>query len=1371
MSEIKIEDLDDSFFSDLRDGNFILVLGAGFSFGVPNKAGGTIPIGEQFVKLTKERFGLTYDLDYSSAAEVWETQIKGDENLISEFKDLFLVDDSKFDSKKYAPIFLPKWYNIFTLNFDDVLEVTQKNTKGNQLKVLSYPHESTDSEEPDILHLHGLINNETTFDTIVFTPTSYAELPFKHHTLYNVLHGDVKDHKKNIVIVGSQFREITVRQKFFKDLPKGNNVRIFHFDIKTELNYVPEFTARGYNFILLDKDKGGIEVFLQFLQAHKDKIENIQVEGAEIINSTFIRRIREGKKFSNADFYTAKQDDDCQWFGIINNFDVVRNDYNRIRGIALSCFNKSARNIVVAVIHGFGGCGKSTLLRRLAVELCDEPFTIVWVKDRQFDDFASDGLEQIKEDRSRNYLVIIEDWYRIADNMKAKEFLLNSQSIRNLRIIIGDRETDGKDYMDYLSEKENQFHLQPEENIKIIHDILIKYPDWKSATERVLKNNAAETTSLFLLLFVIARINEEEFGATEIDFTDPSSAFKDIVKSDLKKINNKYPGLAKALHNWACIYTNYKMFIDFKSFLKIADTYNGNTNVSTDFGNWNANSFLLNRLKNYINVNKISFSKNKNLQAYDFIQFNHDKLAEDGLAQIVIEGWNVFFNTYTKMYDDILLKQFLIAVIEHSEKGKDFFSSIFLAVMLNRQKQSFSSSEKITFIKKLYAKGNYYTHYLNHLADIDIGLSPQELKKYLYELFDKRVIPYFAWLAYFKMVDSENLREAVIKILDAPDFTLIQHELVVAVFYQRGYDEKTKQEIEMAKHNAAIKILTTTDVTLIQSEILIAAFYQKGYDEKTKQELEKAKHNAAIKLLTVQDITLIKHNIIVAAFYQRGYDEKTKQEIEQVKHQAALKILTAPDITLRQTDIVVAAFYQKGHDEKTKQEIEKAKHNAAIRILTAPDINFLRQDTVVAAYNQRGYDEKTKQEIEQVKHQVALKILAAPDITLIQPDIVVVAFKQKGNDEKTKQEIEQVKYQAALKILTAPDITFLQHDIVVAAFYQKGHDEKTKQEIEKAKHNAAIRILTAPDITFLQHDIVVVAFNQKGYDEKTKQELEQAKHQVAVKILSALDITLLQHQMLVGAFYQKGYDEKTKQEIEKVKHQAALKILTAPDITFLQHDIVVAAFYQKGHDEKTKQAIEKAKRKAAIKILSEKNWNETGSLFPVLAALRFYCSLCDFPEIVNQRVNEILNSFLLEPKSKSCRDFYFGLMSIPFHDNALWESHCEYIIVNWRAKDRRGIGSVIHSNKEEPKRIMGVCFSILKHWKEEIALDIKQVYGRPHRGDHIILALGHPLLKEIALKSAKEMAVEEEKNPHTLPKSLLEIVLNIVKSGEFPQWQ
>jgi hypothetical protein len=1243
MNEITLENLDDSFFEDLREGNFILVLGAGFSYGVPNIAGGEIPIGDQFAALTKERFDLKTNLDYSSAAEVWSTKAETEENLLNEFRNLFLVDESKFDSKLYASIFLPNWYNIFTLNFDNVLEVTQQLTQKEQMAVYSYPDDGTDSEDPDILHLHGRIQHDTTFNSIVFTPDSYRDLPDKIHTPYNVLYGDVRTHKKKVLILGSQFKEITVRQKFFKELPKNKSVTIYHFDIKSEVEYVTDFIERDYTFVQLEKSKGGVRHFLQFLQENKDKIENVKIEGAVIINSSFVKRIQEFKNFTKADFYTAKQDDDCQWYGVLNDFDIVRNDYEKILTIARHCFDKNYIKKVAAVIHGIGGCGKSTLLRRLALQLHEEQFKIVWVNDRQFDDFVNKGLERIKEDISRNYLVIIEDWYRLTANENAYEFLSNSEVIRNLRIIIGDREIAGKAYISHLYNFENQFPLLPAENVKIIKEVLDKFPNWKLSAEKVLKNSIEKSTSLFLLLFVIARINEEQFGETEINFSDPTTAFRDIVKSDLKKIYAEYPGLAKALHNWASIYANHKLFIDFTSFLKIADAYNGDVKISDDFCNWNSNFPVMFRLKNYINVYKDSTLKNKKLQSVDLVRFNHDKLAEDGLAYVVLTGWDIFYNPITRKYEnDKLFKTFIKVALEY---GDDYFSSSLLSVVLQHYKLNFSPSEKVEFINKLYNKGNLQTKYLNHLADGDIGLTTPDLKKYLYELLDKKVYPMDLWLAYFFKADRISRCEMAFKILTVPDITSLHHDLVVA------------------------------------------AFRQKGYDEKSILEIEEAKYKAAIKVLTADDITVLIHHIVVVAFNWNGYDEKSKEEIEKVKF------------------------------------------NAAIKILTSPDITFLQHDIVVAAFNQKGYD------------------------------------------EKSNQKIEIYKCEAAIKVLSSPDNIFLQHDIVVAAFHRKGYDEKSVREIEIAKYEATIRILTDPDITILVHHLVVAAFNQNGYDETSNEKIEKAKCEAALKILNSFDITSIQFSSVVAAIHQNGYNEESNNEMGRAKYEAAIKILTWPDITSIQFNIVVAAFHQKGYDEKSNQEMEKAKFDAAVKILEDKNWCSSKNIFKVLAALSFYASKDNLPLIVNDRIQEILTSFLIRPKSKMNRDLYFGLLGLPFFKNAAWVRNCEYVLANWTTKDRRGITNVLHAYKKFPDKIQSVCCSILKDWKREINMAIVQIYGDHHRGDHVKIALGHPNLKDMAFIVAQEMDSEERNNPNTVPEYILPIVSDIVNFNKFPEWK
>ncbi len=1369
MKIIELESLDDSFFDDLREGNFILVLGAGFSYDVPNKAGGTIPIGEQFAQLTKKKFGLNYDLSYSQAAEVWEYKVKDKPELMSEFINLFLVEESKLDLKLYSSIFLPNWYNIFTLNFDNLLEITQEITQRRQMKIFTYPNDGADSEEPDILHLHGIIHRDSTsFDKIVFTPNSYRVLHHKINTPYSVLYGDVNTHKKNIIILGSQFMEDAVREKFFFEMTEDEPIQIYHFDIETKLEYVTEFSKRGYHFIQLNKKKGGTKQFLQFLLDNKDKIKNIQIEGTETINSTFVKKINEHKEFTEADFYTAKQDDDCQWYGVLKDFDIIRNDYPKIKTVAKNCFENKAFKKVAAVIYGNGGCGKSTLLRRLAIELHKEPFFIIWVKDRQFDDFVKKGLDQIKNDKSRNYLVIIEDWYRLSANENTNLFLANTETITNIRIIIGDREIAGKEYISHLYKFENQFPLFPEENEKIINDILNKFEDWKPVADNVLKNNVVKSTPLFLLLFVIARINVEKFGAHEIDFTNPTSAFRDIIKSDLKKINNKFPGLAKALHIWACFYSNYKIHIDFSSFLKIADYYNNNSLITENFLNEEAVFPEKHLLKNYINISVDNTLKVTYLKNVDLVKFNHDKFAEDGLAYITLEGWDLFYDPILKKYsNDRIIKELSKVIIEECEP---VFSSVFTGTLLTFFKKSFSAYEKQGFINKLFSKGILNQGYLNHLADDDIGFSITEIKDYLYELFEKKIYPNITWSAYFKRADNKARYDAAIKLLTKPDLTLLQNQILHIAFNQEGYDKESRKEIHRLKFDIVSTVLDCQEIFTIQ-QIVKTAFNYEGYDEKSRQKLLKRKYDAAIRILSSKDITLLQQ-VAHTAFNQGYYDKQSKIKLEKVKYDAALNILTNHDITSLQNQMVTAAFKRKGYDEESIYNIEKAKHEAAIKILNYEDIIWLQHQTADEAFSQRGYDQQSRKDIEKAKYNAAIKIFTSRDESILQKEILTAAYKQKGYNAASNKKIEKEKYKVAIEILKAKDITLFKNQIVTASFKQEGYGIKSRQAIEEAKFKVANTILSANDITKYQnlYQLVVTVFKYEGYDEASRKEIEEIKPISALKILNNPDVTVIHYQIVVAAFKYKSCGKKLRIEIEKAKCEAAIKILSNHDkIPHIQ--VLIACLKQEGYDDASINELNSVKDKVAINILRDNNYYTKRNRLLILAALSYFSS-SDVPsDLVVNQINKIINTFKRNPGIQINRAYYFGLLKIPFHKNVLWKSQCRYIITNWQSCSRLGITCVIYSHSEKKDVIRNLCKMILKSWKSEIFIEISQIIGRSQRGDHIKLALGHPDLKKEAIIAANEMLTEENLKPNTLPDTLLEVVLKIVKEEpEFPDW-
>lgn len=509
------------------------------------------------------------------------------------------------------------------------------------------------------------------------------------------------------------------------------------------------------------------------------KIETLQISGAIIINEEFIDNIKK-QEFSMAEFYTAKQNENCQWYGILYSFDVIRKDYIKIKNIVIKSFKEQSSGIS-SIIYGSGGCGKSTLLRRLAIELSLEEtqkplqkqIKIVWLNDNGFEDFYSKGLSKIEQSYGITFLIIIEDWYRITEHDKeiAYKFLKKADSFTNMRIVVGDRivEKKCKDLLDG-----EPILLSPDENESIIETIIENNKEWEEIADQLFADKNNYQCSLFLLLFIMAYANQNK--NTLLNFSKPQKAFIDIIENDLKVITNaedkKYKGLAKALYYWACIYEKHRIFISYDTFLVIADHYNENKLISKYFSRWNMEDPVLDKLKTYIN-------KNYSLGKYsdkNFIQFNHDILADEGLSKI---DWG---------FSDIV-KVDLLEVI--TDFGDNNSASTFLGTMLKREKQIFTNrKEKLLLINKLLAKNNSYYYYLISL--IGMNLEDELIKEYAEKLWDKKIyVPAF-WNFYAKTYKKDKLISKNISNILSVQQLLNFNPLFISIVLKNFADESLK---------------------------------------------------------------------------------------------------------------------------------------------------------------------------------------------------------------------------------------------------------------------------------------------------------------------------------------------------------------------------------------------------------------------------------------------------------------------------------------------------------------------------------------------------------------------------------------------------
>lgn len=365
------------------------------------------------------------------------------------------------------------------------------------------------------------------------------------------------------------------------------------------------------------------------LYSKQDFNQGLRLEGALVIDADFRQRVETLTDIhSHEDFYLAKKDNNCQWYGVTQNWDHPRSEHFEIVEKVKNCFNYGNR--IPVVITGRGGTGKSTFLRRLAISLVAEKFKTLWIDDIVA--FCDDDLEKICIS-DKLYLIIIEDWDVLKnDHPSITRLFSKVNKANNIRLIIGDRVKSNSDYRKYVGFTAK---LTTGQNAEIIKKIAAFNESWKDVITHPSFNPNFYNAPIFFLLFVLVRSSEK---LVDGDFTEVMPIFKEIIITDQKNLRNENQGLSKSLYYWACIYRDYNYIFSWETLINLANFYNDTDKVS-HLLKFDLDNPLCQMLSYYFSVEKFIIP---GLEHKSYCLFHHDTLVSEGLSND-FEG-KLYFN-------------------------------------------------------------------------------------------------------------------------------------------------------------------------------------------------------------------------------------------------------------------------------------------------------------------------------------------------------------------------------------------------------------------------------------------------------------------------------------------------------------------------------------------------------------------------------------------------------------------------------------------------------------------------------------------------------------------------------------------------------
>lgn len=406
---------------DIVNGEALLFLGAGFSYGAVNEYGEKFLNGKELANKLSNSEVDNLNIAASIFLEQYSDKSDGEKCLLEELEKQFRCTEYKDYHEMIVKL---PWLRIYTTNYDDIVEIISKDLKIDRKTITITTEMSARDTRNAIVHINGFINEvrtENFEESFRITAESYKKDGFLETSWKNQFVEDLKSCKICIFIGYSLEYDFALQQLIYSESKdkclfidiissdkKNNREKEYNYKLygKVEYNGVAGFAAE-----LMKYDGVVLPNINKYKLTSFDKLTSSSYKSIEVTPKTTLEFYIAGEfkrgYLTSSRQLAVKRDELCD--RVVNRFQLD--------------------NISILILKSFLGNGKSILLELIGYKLFNK-YNTYMIKSTSN---LYDQLSIIEEENmgSDNYYILVDDIGRYIEFFK----IIKKRKLKKAKII------------------------------------------------------------------------------------------------------------------------------------------------------------------------------------------------------------------------------------------------------------------------------------------------------------------------------------------------------------------------------------------------------------------------------------------------------------------------------------------------------------------------------------------------------------------------------------------------------------------------------------------------------------------------------------------------------------------------------------------------------------------------------------------------------------------------------------------------------------------------------------------------------------------------------------------------------------------------